>query len=108
MATTQRSTGPQQKGPPRTQGDASEFVALSLDDLAGMGPDDLMDLYRQARTPKPEDLDGKLVGRMLGVPRIQPLHVKKFLNRFARSGLFPWQAQTFSQQTERQRHGVNR
>src|SRR2546428_10944430 len=96
MAATQRPTGQQQKGPPRTQGEASEFVGLSLDDLAAMGPDDLMDLYRQARTPKLEDLDGKLVGRMLAVPRIQQPHVKKFLDRFARSGLFPWQGKTLS------------
>src|SRR2546428_4574217 len=91
MATTQRSTGPQ-----------------SLNDLAAMGPDDLMELYRQARTPKLEDLDGKLVGRMLAVPRIQQPHVKKFLDRFARSGLFPWQGKTLSHENQGHGHGVDR
>ena len=80
----------------------------SLDELAEMGPDDLMELYRRARTPKLEDLDGKLVGRMLAVPRIQEPHVKKFLDRFARSGLFPWQGKTFTHETEGHGHGVNR
>jgi hypothetical protein len=36
----------------------------TLEDLAGLGPDKLMDLYRTAHTPALEDLDGKLTGRM--------------------------------------------
>src|SRR5436309_11443281 len=61
----------------------------TLDELATRGPDELMDLYRSARTPRLEDLDGKLSGRMLAVPRIQKPQVKTFLERFSKSKLFP-------------------
>src|SRR2546428_5984204 len=80
----------------------------TLDDLAKIDPDGLMALYQSARTPRLEDLDGKLVGRMLAVPRLQQPHVKRFLDRFARSGLFPWQGKTFSHETADHGHGVNR
>lgn len=91
MATTGRATGPH-----------------TLDDLAKIDPDGLMALYKSARTPRLEDLDGKLVGRMLAVPRLQQPNVKRFLDRFARSGLFPWQGKTFSHETAEHGHGVNR
>ena len=41
----------------------------NLDDLAALGPEELMALYIAARTPSLEELDGRLVGRMLAVPR---------------------------------------
>ena len=82
--------------------------ALGIDDLAGMDPDTLMELYRNARTPRLEDLDGKLTGRMLAVPRIQRPHVKRWLGRFSKSGLFPWQGKTFAHETAEHGHGVNR
>ncbi len=109
MATTGRATGPPNKpGPPRTRGEASEFVGLSLDDLAKIGPDGLMELYKTASTPRLEDLDGKLVGRMLAVPLLQQPNVKRLIERFSRSGLFPWQGKTFSHETADHGHGVNR
>jgi hypothetical protein len=80
----------------------------TLDDLAALGPDELMDLYRMARTPTLEELDGKLTGRMLAVPRAQEPHVKAVLEQFARSRVFPWQGKTFKHETASHGHGVNR
>lgn len=80
----------------------------TLDDLAALGPDELMELYRSARTPSLEELDGKLSGRMLAVPRAQEPHVKALLEKFARSRVFPWQGKTFSHETSNHGHGVNR
>ena len=81
---------------------------LSLDDLAKLDPEQLLDLYREARTPKLEDLDGKLQGRMLAAPRAQEPHVRKWLEKFAESGLFPWQGKTFEHETPDHGPGVNR
>ena len=80
----------------------------TLDDLAALGPDELMELYATARTPALEELDGKMTGRMLAVPRAQEPHVKRWLDKFARSPLFPWQGKTFSHETSDHGHGVNR
>ena len=80
----------------------------SLDDLAELDPDELMEMYRSARTPRLEDLDGKLSGRMLAVPRLQKPSVKKLLERYSRSPLFPWQGKTFAHETASHGHGVNR
>jgi hypothetical protein len=80
----------------------------TLDDLATLGPDELMELYVNARTPTLEELDGKMHGRMLAVPRLQKPHVKAWLDRFSRSRLFPWQGKTFSHETANHGHGVNR
>jgi hypothetical protein len=81
---------------------------LTLDDLAGMDPDALMELYKRARTPRLEDLDGKLSGRMLAVPRLQKPHVRAWIEKFSRSPLFPWQGKTFEHETAEHGHGVNR
>jgi hypothetical protein len=81
---------------------------LSLDDLAKLDPDELMELYRHAKTPRLADLDGKLDGRMLAAPRAQATQVRRWLKRFARSGLFPWQGKTFDHETAEHGHGVNR
>jgi hypothetical protein len=80
----------------------------TLDDLAALEPDELMMLYRQARTPTLAELDGKMTGRMLAVPRAQEPHVKALLEKFARSRVFPWQGKTFSHETADHGHGVNR
>ena len=81
---------------------------LTLDALARRDPDELLAIYRAARTPKLEDLDGRLSGRMLAVPRIQKPAVKRWLERFSTSRLFPWQGKTFEHETEDHGHGVNR
>ena len=80
----------------------------TLDDLALIGADELMALYRSARTPSLEDLDGKLAGRMLAVPHAQEPHVRAWLDKFSRSPLFPWQGKTFKHETADHGHGVNR
>jgi hypothetical protein len=80
----------------------------TLHDLAALGPDGLMELYVNARTPTLEELDGKMHGRMLAVPRLQKPHVKAWLDSFSRSHLFPWQGKTFSHETANHGHGVNR
>ena len=80
----------------------------TLDDLAVLGPDELMELYRSARTPTLEELDGKLTGRMLAAPRAQAPHVRAWLAKFAKSPLFPWQGKTFQHETADHGHGVNR
>ena len=81
---------------------------LTLDDLAALGPDELMALYREARTPSLEELDGKLTGRMLAVPRLQKAQVSALVAKFARSAVFPWQGKTFQHETAEHGHGVNR
>jgi hypothetical protein len=80
----------------------------TLDDLARLGPDELMAMYKTARTPRLEDLDGKLSGRMLAVPRLQKPHVRAWLEKFSKSRLFPWQGKTFEHETSGHGHGVNR
>jgi hypothetical protein len=67
-----------------------------------------MALYEGARTPRLADLDGKLAGRMLAVPRLQKPQVKRWVEKFAKSAVFPWQGKTFEHETESHGHGVNR
>jgi hypothetical protein len=81
---------------------------LTLDDLAAMGPDQLAELYQTAGTPRVEDLEGRLRGRMLAVPRAQEPHVAKLLRDFAGSGLFPWQGKTFETVGPGHGAGINR
>jgi len=80
----------------------------SLDDLAALDADQLMKMYVDARTPRIEDLDGKLTGRMLAVPKLQKPSVAKAIEKFSRSRVFPWQGKTFQHETESHGHGVNR
>ena len=87
---------------------ASSRTGLTLDELAERDPDELMEMYRSARTPSLEDLDGRLAGRMLAVPRLQRPEVKRFLERFSKSKVFPWQGKTFSHESATHGHGVNR
>src|SRR5262249_32605629 len=50
----------------------------------------------------------RLAGRMLAVPRLQKPQVKKLIERYSRSKLFPWQGKTFEHETSTHGHGVNR
>jgi hypothetical protein len=81
---------------------------LTLDDLAKLAPDELMELYRNAKTPRLADLDGKLDGRMLAAPRASKPQVRRWLAGFAKSGIFPWRGKTFEHETAEHGHGVNR
>lgn len=89
---------------------AARGTPSSLDDLAALGPDELMELYIAARTPQLKDLAGRLTGRMLAVPRAQEPHVAKLLRAYAGSGVFTWQGKTFEHYNAEHGHGhgINR
>jgi hypothetical protein len=87
---------------------AARPTIKTLDDLADLGPDALMDLYRQATTPRLSDLDGKLAGRLLAIPTAQEPHIAKLLHDFAKSGVFPWQGKTFESTDAEHGMGINR
>ncbi|HEY8642162.1 MAG TPA: hypothetical protein VIO84_05270 [Candidatus Dormibacteraeota bacterium] len=79
--------------------------AVTIDDLLGMDPDQLLELYRAARTPAVADLDGRLQGRMLAVPRAQEPHVSRWLRALAGT---LWQGKTFEHHDSMHGEGVNR
>lgn len=80
----------------------------SLDDLAALSNEQLMDLYREAQVPNLGDLDGRLVGRMLTVPGLDNPAVARTLRGFAASGMFPWQGKTFEARGDGTGKGINR
>ena len=79
--------------------------ALTIADLLGKDPDQLLELYRAARTPAVTDLDGRLQGRMLAVPRAQEPHVARWLRALAGT---LWQGKTFEHHDSMHGEGVNR
>jgi hypothetical protein len=87
---------------------AATASTLTLDDLAELGPDELLVLYRSARTPKVEDLRGKLKGRMLASPLAKHGAVAGFLKQFAADGPMPWQGKTFRPLGKERGEGINR
>src|SRR5438105_2602844 len=93
---TRRAAAPTQAGPG------------TLDELAALGPDELLALYRTARTPRVEDLSGKLRGRMLASPLVKHGAVAGFLKRFAADGPMPWQGKTFRPLGKDRGEGINR
>lgn len=82
--------------------------ARSLDDLAALDPEQLMTLYRSARTPRIADLDGRLTGRMLASPLVRSRVMADFLKRFAAGGPMPWQGKTFTPLGPDRGEGINR
>lgn len=80
----------------------------SLEDLAGLNTEQLWTLYCQAKVPSLDDLDGRLVGRMLTVPGLENPAVARNLRGFAASGMFPWQGKTFESRGDGTGKGVNR
>lgn len=80
----------------------------SLADLAELSIDELWELYRQAETPEIEDLDGRLVGRMLAVPGLDNPTVARNLRGLAASDMFPWQGKTFDSHGDGSGEGINR
>ena len=78
---------------------------VTLDDLVAMNPDQLMELYKSGRTPEVAELDGRLRGRMLAVPRAQEAHVARWLRALAGT---LWQGKTFEHHDAMHGEGVNR
>lgn len=73
----------------------------SLDDLARLHSDELLAMYQNARTPRLDDLDGRLSGRVM---RIHAFHATRFLEPFLRSKLLVWH-KTFAHETAGHGHG---
>ncbi len=100
-ATAARAQAPAEERPPGSP--------RTLDDLARLGPSDLAPLYRRAKTPRVEDLEGPLRGRMLAIPSAHALPLlPAILRGYAASGLFPWQGKTFRTLGEGRGEGLNR
>jgi hypothetical protein len=79
----------------------------SLDDLAALGCDELLALYRQARTPAVTDLRGDLRGRMLAINGAGP-RLFRWLRAFAAWSRFPWRGKTFTPRSQVTGEGINR
>ena len=79
----------------------------SLDDLAAMTSNELLDLYISGRTPSVRDLEGDLNGRMLAVLGAGTL-VGSALRAFAGWRLFPWRGKTFRSLGPDRGEGINR
>jgi hypothetical protein len=86
---------------------ATTSVPSSLDDLAAMTSDELLNQYRSGSTPSVRDLDGDMKGRMLAVPGAGAL-VGRGLRAFARWRLFPWRGKTFKLLRPDRGEGINR
>jgi hypothetical protein len=81
----------------------------TLDDLARLAPQDLALLYRAAKTPRVEDLEGPLAGRMLAIPSVHSTPIlRAALRTYAGSAVFPWQGKTFRTLGEGRGEGLNR
>jgi hypothetical protein len=78
----------------------------TLDDLARLDARALERVYRAAKTPRVEDLEGRLRGRMLavaGAPGVAALG-----GLLERANLFPWQGKTFQTLAPGHGEGLNR
>ncbi|PKL79752.1 MAG: hypothetical protein CVV27_01385 [Candidatus Melainabacteria bacterium HGW-Melainabacteria-1] len=76
--------------------------------MADLSSESLWKLYALAKTPAIEDLEGRLVGRMLTVPGLENPSVARTLRGFAASGTFPWQGKTFDSHGDGTGEGINR
>jgi hypothetical protein len=86
---------------------APDGRAWSLDSLAGLGTEELLDLYRRARTPSVADVEGDLRGRMLAVRGAGPFWAVR-LRAFARWKRFPWRGKSFRSLDGGRGEGINR
>lgn len=82
-------------------------VPSSLEDLAVMTSDELLDQYLCGSTPSVRDLDGDLMGRMLAVQGAGAL-VGRGLRAFAGWRRFPWRGKTFRLLSPDRGEGINR
>lgn len=94
--------------PAANQGAAPAVAPRTLDDLARLAPDALLALYRGARTPKVEELEGPLEGRMLAAPPVHVPVIATLLRWFSASRAFPWQGKTFHTLGRGRGAGINR
>lgn len=80
----------------------------SLDDLAGLGPDELRALYLAGRAFDLRELDGALVGRALAVVGLGNGRRAGLVRRLARSSRFPWRGKSFAADGPETGTGSNR
>ena len=79
----------------------------TLDDLAALGCDALLERYRGASTPSIRSVEGHLRGRMLAV-RGAGGFVFRMLRAFAAWSRFPWRGKSFTPLSETDGEGINR
>jgi hypothetical protein len=93
----------------RLEASASNTPPLprTLDDLADLGCDALLELYRGATTPSIRGVQGDLRGRMLAVRGAGGL-VFRLLRAFARWRHFPWRGKSFTALGDTSGEGINR
>lgn len=81
----------------------------TLDELSELSAEALAALYKKAKTPRVEDLDGPLLGRLLAVPAAEAIPgLPGLIKRFSRSRVFPWQGKNFKTVARGRGAGVNR
>lgn len=81
----------------------------TLDELSALSADELASLYKKARTPRVEDLEGPLLGRMLAVPPAGVIPgLSGLLKRYSVSRFFPWQGKNFKTVGKGKGEGINR
>jgi hypothetical protein len=79
----------------------------SLEDLAALTTDQLLDVYVSARTPDLRDVEGDLRGRMLAVRGAGPM-VGGWLRALAGWRRFPWRGKSFKRLADDRGEGINR
>ena len=89
-------------------GKAELPAVQTLNDLANLASETLYELYRHAKVPQIEELDGPLTGRMLAVPSLQSSFIGQWLRHFSGSHYFPWQGKTFRSHGDCKGEGINR
>lgn len=80
---------------------------LELADLSLLEPDQLERLYREARAPELERIDGDLRGRMLAVVAL-PGPLRRLARRAAGARWFPWRGKSFRPLGAGAGEGINR
>lgn len=81
--------------------------ARKLDDLLALSAHELEELYRKAKTPAIEDLEGDLEGRMLVAP-FGGEGLARVMRALARWHRFPWRGKSFTAHGEMRGEGINR
>jgi hypothetical protein len=78
-----------------------------LDDLLKLPPEVLADLYAKASTPKLDDVQGDLRGRMLAWQDVRGIG-GDILRALASRSRFPWRGKSFYPKGEASGEGINR